>query len=236
MTDELSPDVFHMADETGCGLTINPIDEAGERGVAIFACEDGVYVRPARAAKVIAAIRRGCGLDAPSGHAMSEPMSDERLAEVRAVLESVPAGPWWWRLDCGSPDLMTQHSGWLYLLESEATVREDGEPQTDIVVRTEFPGAKPPQAPLMRSSRELGAAFKSNPVVRFTEQSPTLVAELLAEVDRLRSALEAERASRTSGTVVGTCDGCERDGRPLAPGAWMCVDSASCTATGAGTA
>ncbi|MFE3197179.1 hypothetical protein [Embleya sp. NPDC059237] len=64
MTDPHEPRSYHFTDETGCELVITPIDQATARGVSLApSCECGICIRPGDAESVIAAIRRGCGLD-----------------------------------------------------------------------------------------------------------------------------------------------------------------------------
>ncbi|GCD94060.1 hypothetical protein [Embleya hyalina] len=66
MTTDHNTGAYHLADETGCRLDIDPIDPDDRRGVSILSCGCGVFIRPEQAAETIDAIRRGCGLDAPS--------------------------------------------------------------------------------------------------------------------------------------------------------------------------
>lgn len=59
----VGPEGRVFTDADGCNLYIEPIDMTGNRGVTITTCDDGVYVLPGDAEQLIAAIRRGCGLD-----------------------------------------------------------------------------------------------------------------------------------------------------------------------------
>ncbi|MFJ8743441.1 hypothetical protein ACIRL2_29200 [Embleya sp. NPDC127516] len=75
---------YRLVDETGDTLYIRPLDETGERGVAITTTLDGVYVRPADAKKVVAAIRRACGITGEP-----EPVDRVDLGAVEADLAAV---------------------------------------------------------------------------------------------------------------------------------------------------
>ncbi|WP_406298080.1 hypothetical protein OG948_21345 [Embleya sp. NBC_00888] len=75
MTERITK--YHFLDEARDELTIEPLDDPGG-GIAVTVADVGVFVRPDRAEELIAAIRRGCGLD-------TAPDLDQVRADLAAI-------------------------------------------------------------------------------------------------------------------------------------------------------
>ncbi|OPG13691.1 hypothetical protein [Microbispora sp. GKU 823] len=136
---------------------------------------------------------------------MTEPMADERLAEIQAALSAVPAPPWHWIGDTKhqGPMLATKHSGWIYVMGFKRLGMRGAQPA--------FPVKGPDGYLLITPCREIedrAVAAKDvavprapydpdtvrgidNPVAKWLEHSAQYAAELLAEVERLRAKLDA---------------------------------------------
>lgn len=133
---------------------------------------------------------------------LQAPETVDRLAEIRAALDAVPAPPWQWIGDRRTGAMLTTtHSGWLYLLGVEQPLDSDGEqPENldgspiwaDLEFRHQADGAK---YATLTPARELAVGRADydpdtirdidNPVARWMRYSAQYVTELLAEVERL---------------------------------------------------
>lgn len=130
---------------------------------------------------------------------------DTRLAEIRVALAAIPAPPWLWigSRDAGGPQLVTDHSGRQYILSAVKPVDCKGDelsdPYADVPIYgdLQFRDQRPNEKwASMRTGNQLAVGRTSydpdsirdvdNPVARWLRDSPQYVAELLAEVDRLR--------------------------------------------------
>jgi hypothetical protein len=140
-------------------------------------------------------------------------LTTERLAEIQAALNSVPAPPWHWIGDTvhQGPMLATNHSGWIYVMgfarlgfkgaQPTFPVRNaDGfltiVPARDIEARER--GTVPAKkVAVPRASYDPDTVRGiDNPVARWLEHSPQYAKELLAEVEDLREELaEMESAA-----------------------------------------
>lgn len=132
-----------------------------------------------------------------------------RINEIQAALDTVPAPPWCWigTRTSGGPELVTNHSGRQYLLRAAkpTDVRGDEilDPATDYPVygdlqfRDQRPGER---YSTMRRGDELAIGRThydentivdvDNPVARFMRDAPQYVADLLAEVAHLRGEVD----------------------------------------------
>jgi hypothetical protein len=130
---------------------------------------------------------------------------NDRITEIQAALDTVPAPPWCWigTRTSGGPELVTDHSGRQYLLRATKPTDARGDeildPVTDYPVygdlqfRDQHPGER---YSTMRRGDELAVGRAhydentivdvNNPVARFMRDAPQYVADLLAEVARLR--------------------------------------------------
>lgn len=136
--------------------------------------------------------------------------STDRLAEIQAALDAVPAPPWRWigSRHAGGPQLVTDHSGRQYLLRAKKPTDQRGDelldPVDDVVVYgdLEFRDQRSSERyATLRSGNELGLGRTcydpdsivgvDNPVARWMENSPQYVADLLREVLALQSELAA---------------------------------------------
>ncbi|GAA2990363.1 hypothetical protein GCM10017559_07950 [Streptosporangium longisporum] len=133
---------------------------------------------------------------------LQAPDTVDRLAEIRAALDAVPAPPWQWIGDRRTRVMLTTtHSGWQYVLgvgrpldsDGEQAENLDGSPiWADLEFRHQADGAK---YATLTPARELAVGRTDydpdtirdidNPVARWMRDSAQYVTELLAEVDRL---------------------------------------------------
>lgn len=138
----------------------------------------------------------------------------DRINEIQDALDAVPAPPWRWigSRTSGGPELVTDHSGRQYLLRSAKPVDARGDeildPATDYPVYgdLEFRDQRPNERySTMRRGDELAVGRThydentivdvDNPLARFLRDAPQYVADLLAEIERLRQEnAELERA------------------------------------------
>lgn len=142
----------------------------------------------------------------------TEPMSPERLAEIQAALDAIPAPPWRWigTRHGGGPRLVTDHSGQQYILRAAKPADRRGDEVLDddgctvygdLQFRDQRTGER---YSTMRPGDQLAIGRTSydpdsivdvdNPVARWLKHSAAYAQELLAEIGWLA----AEHADRTA--------------------------------------
>lgn len=140
---------------------------------------------------------------------MNDPTTEQRLAEITEALATVPAPPWRWigLRGAGGPELVTDHSGRQYLLRAKKPTDQRGDELLDpdysipvygdLQFRDQRPGEKYSS---LRSGNELGIGRTeydpdaligvANPIAQWIQHSPQYVADLLAEVARLKQEVD----------------------------------------------
>lgn len=133
-------------------------------------------------------------------------MPPERIEEIRGALAEVPAAPWHWIGDTlGGPILATKYGGWRTVMAFRRMGMRGAQPVFPVQMLSPTTGKA---STFLLDARELMVARApydpktirgiDNPVARWFEHSPEYVAELLAEVDRLK-----DRAARQDETILG---------------------------------
>lgn len=156
----------------------------------------------------------------PTEDPATEPLTPERLAEIQAALDAVPAPPWRWigNRGSGGPQLVTDHSGRQYILRAakpedrrgDEVLDDDGcTVYGDLKFRDQRPGER---YSTMRSGSELAIGRTeydpdsivgvANPVARWVEHSAQYVQDLLAEVGWLAAELADRTAELTTSAGV----------------------------------
>jgi hypothetical protein len=129
----------------------------------------------------------------------TEPMTPERVAEVQAALDAVPAPPWQWiGTPRTGPDLVTTHSGWQYVMGFERLGMQSAQPvfpvdtEGGVLLRAASEGMIVPRGGHDRTM--IGDI--DNPVARWIRYSAEYAQELLAEVGHLAAELADRTAER----------------------------------------
>lgn len=124
-------------------------------------------------------------------------MTEERIAEIKGLCENATAGPWRWRFNDriknDGPDLIAPHSGTLYVMGFARRGMRGAEPTFSD--RTKDEKGRWQGGIMYKFSewwkRSAAASPALAPDADFIARSREIVPELVAEVERLKAALEA---------------------------------------------
>lgn len=142
---------------------------------------------------------------------MTTPMDEDRIREIEAQLENIPAGPWQWFGNTKHSEvyLATVHGGRVFVMDFVRWGMCGAQPRFQVGIEgREGSGFMRTLAELTAGGGDLGVRYEvpyrkqfvgiGHPAARFLAESRALVDELLAEVKRLRADLDTTIEERNA--------------------------------------